>query len=282
MTKSNINDYGLSFFFEVCKEMVIAKEFIECLYRAIVKITRTKPQQPSELPKLPEAKEDGSAPTEEEKQQVEKEIEETKSKNDKINKENEELAQIQSKIKIEFRNHSFEDSNECALIKLKNFREPPKANPAAQTSESAKKSTEKNVDLSRDDSNLNDSNVESLKSADKEDGTFEDVPPKIIMGNPKLNDDNTVIIVHTEAQMGLRRLLIETAKKHFKELEKLDVNSVFSHPKNKSEVLEERFLEHAKKNLHFEKSKPVPIFEFQNTTPPNPDEEESQPTPQPE
>jgi hypothetical protein len=80
--------------------------------------------------------------------------------------------------------------------------------------------------------------------------------------------------------MGLRKLLIETAKKHFKELEKLDVNSVFSHPKNKSELLEERFLNHIKKSLLFDKSKPVPLFEFQNNTPPNPEEENSSPQPE--
>mmetsp|Transcript_33086 Transcript_33086/g.32470 ORF Transcript_33086/g.32470 Transcript_33086/m.32470 type:complete len:88 (-) Transcript_33086:77-340(-) len=87
--------------------------------------------------------------------------------------------------------------------------------------------------------------------------------------------------------MGLRKLLIDTAKKHFKELEKLDANSVFTHSKNKSELLEDRFLDHARKNFMHEsaatpgKPKPVPIFEFQNNTPPAPDQEPA-PAPQPE
>ena len=42
LTKSNIADYGLSFFFEVIKDLVISKEFIETLYRVIIKVVRTK------------------------------------------------------------------------------------------------------------------------------------------------------------------------------------------------------------------------------------------------
>lgn len=281
LTKTNINDYGLHFFFDINREMVIAKEFIECLYRAIVKITRKQPQEPVEVPEAPEPKEEGAEITEEEKANFDKSVEEAKTKNEQIHKENEELAQMQSKIKIEFRSHNFEDNNECALIKLKNYREPPKEQPA-QAAEAQKKQSEKLADVSKDESNLDESRIESVKSNEKEDGTFDDVPPKIILANPHLSDDTNAIIVHTEAQMGLRKLLIETAKKHFKELEKLDVNSVFTHPKNKSEVLEERFIAHAKSNIQFDKSKPVPVFEFQNNTPPNPDEEEQQPTPPPE
>lgn len=280
LTKPCINDYGLSFFFEVCKEMVIAREFIECLYRAIVKTTRTKPKDSVAAPTMPEPKEDGAEITEEEKQEYEKQVAEVTAKNEIIHKENEVLAQLQSKIRIEYRDHKFEESNECALIKLKNFREPPKEVPVHPSNESPKKA-DKSQDISKDESNLDDSRLESNKSQEKEEGTFEDVPPKIIMANPALDDGNNVIILHTEAQMGLRKLLIETAKKHFKELEKLDVNSVFSHPRNKSELLEDRFIEHAEKTFQFEKSKKVPVFEFQNNTPPAP-EEESAPTPQPE
>lgn len=44
LTKSNITDYGLSFFFEVLKDLVISKEFIETLYKVIIKVSRTKPK----------------------------------------------------------------------------------------------------------------------------------------------------------------------------------------------------------------------------------------------
>jgi hypothetical protein len=234
------------------------------------------------LPTIPEAKEDGTPLTEEEKQVYQKEIEETKARNDKLVKDNEELSQMQSKIRIDYRNHKFEESNECALVTLLNYREPPKVAPPQPAGESPKKSSDKPHDTSKDEGDMDNSRIESVKSGERDEGTFEEVPPKIILANPRPGDDINVIIVHTEAQMGLRKLLIEIAKKHFKELEKLDVNSVFSHPRNKSELLEERFIEHAKKNLRFEKSKPVPVFEFKNNAPPNPDEEEQQPTPSPE
>ena len=160
------------------------------------------------------------------------------------------------------------------MIKLTNYREPVKELPP----DSQKKASDK-LDTSNPD-NLDDSKIESVKSQEKEDGTFDDVPPKVLLVNPHLSDDQTVIIVHTEAQMGLRRLLIDTAKKYYKELEKLDANSVFTHPKNKSEFLENKFIEHAKKNFQYEKSKPVPVFDFQNNSPPSP--EDPQPSPQPE
>lgn len=163
------------------------------------------------------------------------------------------------------------------MIKLNNFREPVKEAPV---SDARKRTSEKVLDTSTNQENLDDSKIESLKSQEKEEGTFEDVPPKIILVNPYLEDDQPIILIHTEAHMSLRKLLIETAKKHFKELEKLDANSIFSHPKSKSELLEKRFIEHAKKNFFYEKSKPVPVFAFQNNTPPSPDEEPNPPQPE--
>lgn len=41
LTKNNITDYGLCFLFEVIKDLVISKDFIETLYRVIIKIART-------------------------------------------------------------------------------------------------------------------------------------------------------------------------------------------------------------------------------------------------
>ena len=274
LTKPCINDYGLSFFFEVCKEMVISKEFIECLYRAIVKITKTQPKETTELPTIPEAKDDGTPLTEEEKQSIEKQIEEVKTQNDAIEKENDELAQLQNKIRIEYRSHDFDQNKECALVKLLNFREVQK-DPVATGAESPKRNADKPGDGSKDDIDLDDSRRESMKSMEKDEGTFEDVPQKIILINPVLSDGQRVIVVHSEAQMGLRKMLIDNAKKHFKELEKLDTNSVFSHPKNKSELLEEKFLDHITTKPS---PLPVPVFDFQNNTPPPPEEPE-QPTP---
>ena len=77
LTKSNIADYGLSFFFEVIKDLVISKEFIETLYRVIIKVARTKlkPLQPvPEMHQQPEG--EGVEISEEEKQSALKKIEE--------------------------------------------------------------------------------------------------------------------------------------------------------------------------------------------------------------
>jgi hypothetical protein len=278
LTKPCINDYGLGFFFEVCKEMVISKEFIECLYRAIVKITKTQPEVAKELPTVPEAKDDSTPPTEEEKAAIEKQIEEVKAQNEAIEKANEELAQLQSRIRIEYRDYNYDESSECALVKLLNFREAPKEVSALNGAESTKKVSEKPAEISKDEIDLDDSRRESMKSIDRDDGTFEDVPQKIILVNPTLSDGSRIIVVHSEAQMGFRKMLIENAKKHFKELGKLDVNSVFSHPKNKSELLEEKFIEHTTNKTS---PLPVPVFDFQNNTPPAPEEPE-QPSPVPE
>ena len=53
LTKQNITDYGLSFFFEVLKDLVISKEFIETLYRVVIKVARTKLKQILPVPEMP-------------------------------------------------------------------------------------------------------------------------------------------------------------------------------------------------------------------------------------
>lgn len=67
LTKNNITDYGLSFLLEVMNDLVISKEFIETLYRVIVKIARTKMRELLPLPVLPPIDENGNEPSEEEK-----------------------------------------------------------------------------------------------------------------------------------------------------------------------------------------------------------------------
>ena len=44
LSRENISDYGLGFLFDVNKDLVISREFIEIFYRTIVKISRTKPK----------------------------------------------------------------------------------------------------------------------------------------------------------------------------------------------------------------------------------------------
>jgi len=46
--------------------------------------------------------------------------------------------------------------------------------------------------------------------------------------------DINLIVYHSEAQYAARKLVIEVAKRHFKELEKLNLNAVLAHTAQKS------------------------------------------------
>ena len=94
LTKTNITDYGLSFFFEVLKDLVISKEFIETLYRVIIKITRTKLKPILPIPEMPVASPEGVEPSEEEKAAVQRRIEEITKFNQESEKFNEDVSKI--------------------------------------------------------------------------------------------------------------------------------------------------------------------------------------------
>ncbi len=67
LTKANITDFGLCYLFEVIKDLVISKEFIETLYRVIIKIARTKLREILAVPEIPGPDENGNEIPEEEK-----------------------------------------------------------------------------------------------------------------------------------------------------------------------------------------------------------------------
>ena len=94
LTKSNITDYGLSFFFEVLKDLVISKDFIEILYKVIIKIARTKLRPIHPVPEMPQPDADGNEPSDEEKNQVLKRIDEISRLNAENEKFNEEVQKI--------------------------------------------------------------------------------------------------------------------------------------------------------------------------------------------
>jgi hypothetical protein len=70
LTKNNITDYGLSFLFEVIKDLVISREFIETLYRVIIRIARTHLKQIQPLPEMPGPDENGNEASEEDRAAV--------------------------------------------------------------------------------------------------------------------------------------------------------------------------------------------------------------------
>jgi len=93
------------------------------LYQVIVEIVRTKPESTLPSPDMPVADEEGNEPSEEDKATVTKQIDAIAAQNAEIEKRNEALAKIQSKIKIVERAH-VKDTNECGLLRVNNYREP--------------------------------------------------------------------------------------------------------------------------------------------------------------
>ncbi len=85
LTKQNISDYGLCFFLEICKDLVITKDLVNTVYKTIIKIART-PQKPLvTVPEMPPAPEEGQEPpSEEEKANIQKQIDEANSTNETI------------------------------------------------------------------------------------------------------------------------------------------------------------------------------------------------------
>ena len=131
LSRQNISDYGLAFLFDINKDLVISREFIEIFYRTVVKIARTKPKPLAELPEAPVPAEGAEVP-EEAKHKYDKEVEQANHANVEINAQNEQLAKLQAKMKIATR-QKISDNESCpegALIKLNNHREvrPEEAN----------------------------------------------------------------------------------------------------------------------------------------------------------
>ncbi len=67
LTKQNITDYGLCFFLEICKDLVISKEFVNVMYRSIINIARTPHKKMAAVPEMPVPDEEGKEPSEEDK-----------------------------------------------------------------------------------------------------------------------------------------------------------------------------------------------------------------------
>jgi len=124
LTKANITDFGLAFFFEVLKDLVISKEFIETLYRVVIKIARTKLKPLHQVPEMPQPDAEGNEPSEEAKVHAQRQIDEVAKLNAEIEKHNEEVSKIQSKVKIAFRPmQDVLNRGECALMRVNNFRD---------------------------------------------------------------------------------------------------------------------------------------------------------------
>lgn len=67
------------------------------------------------------------------------------------------------------------------------------------------------------------------------------IPNKIMITRPRVESGLQVAMYHSEASYALRKLVIEQARKSFKELEKAEMSALLSHSHQRSKMLEDRF-----------------------------------------
>lgn len=125
LDRENVSDYGLGFFFDINKDLIISRDFIELLYRSIVKHVRTKPKEITPIPEPPAPEEGQEAISDEAKDLHDKKVEAINQANAEAEAFNEQVAKIQSKIRINQREKAKdgEEAEEGALIRLNNYRE---------------------------------------------------------------------------------------------------------------------------------------------------------------
>jgi hypothetical protein len=107
------------------KDLVLNADFINILYRVISKVVKTKAKESVPVPEMPGPDADGNEPSEDDKQNAQRRIEEAVKNNQDIEKFNADVAAIQAKIKLAIRAALPEGLYpEVALMRLNNYREP--------------------------------------------------------------------------------------------------------------------------------------------------------------
>lgn len=198
-------DFGLSFMFDIQKDLVLSADIIQVLYRAVTKLATS---EPAALIPVPEEQEGMS---EEEKEALPEQIERIRAENEQIEKDNARAAKMKTKISIAHK-ATVSDDRESVCVRLMNHR------------------TEV---LGEDGRPINSARGEGDASgadADAEPFNPERIPSKIPLVRPVIPETGlNTIVYHSEAQYALRKVLIEQARKNFKELEKTDVLQLLAH-----------------------------------------------------
>ena len=220
---ANIADFGLNFMFDSQKELVLNPDVIEVLYRAICSIAMAEPTPLLEVPVIPEDADDDK------KDEMNEQIEETKKKNEEIEKQNAKKLRLKNKVSIQnCSDREFDEDNEKALLKLNNYRDA--AAEAAILS-----------------SRTGNSGPDGAPAESQEEAfNFEKLPLKIPKVKPNMPDGIQLAAYHSEAPYNVRKVLLEHAKKCFKEVEKSEANfvsSIINHSAQRTKMLEERFEE---------------------------------------
>jgi len=165
------------------------------------------------------------------------------------------MKSLKEKVKIEYRDVDYSDNNECCIVKIENYRDPP---------------IEEEGDDDRNDSKMSKQSKSKIGSRmeDTAEGehkpSFDDFSQRVLTPQQR-NSEVDTILIHTEAQFELWKVIIELAKKHFPELEKLALNeTIFGALFDKSNKLEQEFVDHLVATLKYDEGKVLPVFEFAN------------------
>ena len=201
----NLADFGLRFMLDIQKDLVLSTDVIEVIFSTIAKIATAKPIPMQPLPEIPDDAPDS------EKQTINESIEHIKVQNEVLEKENKNLEKLQTKVSIQEKQPpKYDEGTECALIRMNNFQEG-EPQPSARSGE------------------------EETFNPDK-------IPTKVTLTKPVGKEIQT-LFYHAEAPYLIRKLLIEQARKSFKELEKAELNALLSHSFQRTKLMEERLEE---------------------------------------
>ena len=241
-----MSNYGLGFLFDVMRDLVISNEFVDIIYAVIAKIVKTLPKEQVPVPEMPGPDADGNEPSDDDRAAAQKKIEEATKMNQDIDRFNEDLQKLQSKVKVVIRPNQTEIT-EVGLMRLHNQRDQQLNESSINASQDQirpslggeQKASARDGSVSPDGNNPGDTSIISLENF-----SLEDLPLKAILVDPKATEDTHLIVYHSEAQYHLRKIIIDVAKRHFKELDKLNLNAVLGHTAQKTRQMEERFEEH--------------------------------------
>lgn len=106
------------------KDLVINADFINILYHVIAKTVKTQLKQHVPIPEMPGPDADGNEPSDDDKAAAQKKIDDAIKSNQDIDKYNDEVTKMRSKIQLGLRQQVPEvNMPEVGLLRLLNFRE---------------------------------------------------------------------------------------------------------------------------------------------------------------
>lgn len=184
--------------FDIQKDLVLVQDVIDTLFSTIYKIATKKPIDLQEVPEAPAEGEEGD---------FEDKVAEIKETNANAEAENAKFAKIQTKIQIKVRlEDDYREESEKALVKLNNWRETM-INEAGQVVVAGIETP-----------------VEGQDPVEADEFNIEKIPTKILITSTKIGESgNVVALFHPEAAYSVRKVLMEAARRTFKELEKAEV-----------------------------------------------------------